>query len=137
MDDGLVLVAGWALALVSHARSLRARVMLARAAHEIRGPLCAAGLALAADRLDAVDRELRRAGLAVADLDRARRARREAFDVAGLLRASEGSWRSVAEAHGLGWRWRPRARPGCAATRIAWPKPSRTSWPTRPSTAAG
>ncbi len=112
MDESVLLAAGWALAVVSHARSLRARVTLARAAHEIRGPLCAAGLALAADRLDAVERELRRAGLAVADLDGARRARREAFDVAGLLRASEESWRSLAEAHG--------ARLAVVAPREAW-----------------
>lgn len=74
---------GWLLAgvlLVHHRRHLE---LAARARHEIAGPLHAAGLALhvarretPSPRLAAVDLELRRAGLALDDLDAARAGRR-------------------------------------------------------------
>jgi signal transduction histidine kinase len=114
-------VAGWIAALASLAvvlwreRAARSRAeLVARACHELRGPLTAAGLALySAGRRDelpsrrvaAVDLQLRRAELALTDLSlapRGARAREDArsLAVAELLAAEAESWREVAWAHG-------------------------------------
>lgn len=99
-----VTVSGWvaALGVATIWRVVLARRMelVARACHELRGPLTAAQLALriasasspSAPRgpLTALDLELRRAGLALADLSAARRGARaggriETFELAPLL----------------------------------------------------
>ena len=111
--------AGWILAaagivslLVLRARQARAAVRVARACHELRGPLGAARLALAAlddeapaARVAALDLELRRAGLALEDLGAACGGRRvvgreEPIAVADLLREQLAVWDLVARALG-------------------------------------
>ena len=93
--------------------SLRARrrlVLVARASHELRGPLCAAHLALhgmSAEpaRVAAIELELRRAGRALDDLAAAHSGRRgatrpELVDLAELLTVHAPMWPALAEAHG-------------------------------------
>ena len=86
--------------------------MVARACHELRGPLTAVRLSLAtmerrgeapSERLAAIDRELRRAGLALDDFAAARSGRRvvdraECVEVAELLEEQFHSWNAVAGA---------------------------------------
>jgi signal transduction histidine kinase len=117
-----VTVSGWLCAAVAigAAALLRRELdrrgeLVARACHELRGPLTAARLGLqlvarpgagpARSRLDAIDGELRRAGLALDDLDAARagrraRERRDLVDVGSLLREAAEAWRPVADASG-------------------------------------
>jgi signal transduction histidine kinase len=97
----------WALgASVLHLRERRRMVVAARAGHEVRGPLCAARLALEglerSARVQAIDLELRRAALALDDLaGRRRRATRaEPLDVGRLLMDAAPSWRALAGSHG-------------------------------------
>ena len=121
-------VAGWmaavavaGMALVTW-RALGARMEdVARASHELRGPITAARLGLelgsragelSAARLRAIDLELGRASLALEDLDRVRERRRAAGSVAPvdleqLLADSVEAWRPAAAAAGkaLGLRW--------------------------------
>jgi signal transduction histidine kinase len=98
-------IAGAALALraILAARALRERA--ARVAHEVRGPLCAAHLALhgAARRgevaptlVAALELELRRAALALEDPATARPAD---VDLHALLTCQVRTWRDVAAAH--------------------------------------
>jgi signal transduction histidine kinase len=108
----LLALAGVACLLVLRIRQARAAVRVARACHELRGPLGAARLALAAmdgeappARLAALDLELRRAGLALEDLGAARRGRRvagreEPIAVTELLREQRAVWDLVARALG-------------------------------------
>lgn len=113
---------GWTAALVALLaawlvqRSVSQRLeLVARACHEVRGPLAAARLGVealggaaprpAARRMTAIDLELRRAGLALDDIDAARagrraRERREAVEVAELLSDAAAAWRPVARAFG-------------------------------------
>ncbi len=107
--------AGWALALVAAgcACALRTRLagslaLAAEAGHELRGPLCAARLALhalaredpeVAHRVAAVDLELRRAGLALDDLAGGRAERRELVEVGALVERAQETWRPLAGAH--------------------------------------
>jgi len=114
-------IAGWVVALVLTGlaayldrRARRRAELVARACHELRGPLTAAGLALYAAgrrseapprRIAAVDLQLRRAELALTDLALApsggrARDRLETLKVATLLQAEAESWREVAWAHG-------------------------------------
>jgi signal transduction histidine kinase len=116
-----VTVTGWLLALGLAAlaatleRRGRARAeLVARACHELRGPLTAAGLALHSagrrreappQRLAAVALQLRRTELALADLALApcggrARDRLEPIAVADLLAAEATAWSEVARAHG-------------------------------------
>ena len=113
-----VAVGGWlaALGVAAGGRVALARRMelVARACHELRGPLTSARLAvhLAARRpgaarepLAAIDLELGRAGLALADLSAARQGGRapdspRAFDLGGLLQDAAQAWRPVAWARG-------------------------------------
>jgi signal transduction histidine kinase len=117
------LAAGLAAgAAVIARRSLEGRMeAVARACHELRGPLTAARLGLALGvrggelstaRLRALDLELARAALALDDLASARAPAREArgvqaVDVCGLLGDSVEAWRPAAEAAGarLELRW--------------------------------
>jgi signal transduction histidine kinase len=93
--------------------SLRRRSeLVARACHELAGPLNAAGLALetarretATPRLAAIDLELRRAALALEDLDAARAGRRARdadapVDVGALLAQQALAWQPVARRRG-------------------------------------
>jgi signal transduction histidine kinase len=113
-----IAIGGWLAALGAAAagRVVLARRMelVARACHELRGPLTAARLAVqfAARRpgaprapLQAIDLELDRAGLALEDLSAARRGGRAAeriqtFDVGGLLAEVAEVWRGAAWARG-------------------------------------
>jgi signal transduction histidine kinase len=108
----LLAAAGWAAALLAVVvvvvqRSVAGRRMalVAQAAHELRGPLQAALLGLhgagRADRIAAVELELRRAALVLADLDAAPRGRwapdrAETVDVRALLAEAVEAWRPLA-----------------------------------------
>ena len=101
----VVAALGWTAALCALVTAALLRVsadrrmaLVAEAAHELRAPLSAALMGLhgvvadapAARRVAAVELELRRAGLALADLDAAPRGRRapelaEPLDVRALL----------------------------------------------------
>jgi DNA-binding response OmpR family regulator len=92
----------------------RGRELVARACHELRGPLTAAHLALHGGarhgepppaRVIAVERELDRAAVALEDLSAARRGRRapdrdEPVDVGDLLAYQALTWRMVAGVFG-------------------------------------
>jgi two-component system OmpR family sensor kinase len=107
---------GWlvAAALLLYVLRLRARLeLVARAEHELRGPLTAFGLALdaargtpAGRRLRVVlDAELARARVGLADLAAARCGRRaepvvERVRVDALLRSSAAAWEPAARARG-------------------------------------
>jgi signal transduction histidine kinase len=114
--------AGWAVALAGlglsaalHRELARRRELVARACHELRGPLTAARLGLhfvsrsagsaLGSRIAAIDGELRRAGLALDDLHAARTGRRvrdraETVEIGALLGEAAGAWRPVARATG-------------------------------------
>ena len=114
----LLAALGWAAALCAlatlaflRASTGRRLALVAEAAHELRAPLSAALLGLhgvVADasggrRVAAVELELRRAGLALADLDAAPRGRRapecaEPLDVRALLAEAVEAWRPLAAA---------------------------------------
>jgi len=105
---GLGLGAFWRLQL------LRRRELVARACHELRGPLTAAHLALHGSvrggdappaRLAAVDRELDRAAVALEDLAAARNGRlapdrHDPVDVGDLLAQQALTWRMLAGVFG-------------------------------------
>jgi len=100
------------LALVLRQR--QAAALVARVAHEIRGPLCGAQLGLEAmavgeqaARIAAVQLELRRAALALEELTQARGRRharrgegRGPVDMGALLEDARAAWAAVAAAHG-------------------------------------
>ncbi len=109
----LALIMGWATtaALVAlQVRAHRRLVLVARASHELRGPLSAVqlglhGLAGEPARVAAIELELRRAGRALDDLAAARSgthgsSRPEVVDLAELAVAYAPTWRTLAEAHG-------------------------------------
>jgi signal transduction histidine kinase len=128
VTGALLTIAGWLTAAlmcgfaVLTKRTLAARMeTVARACHELRGPITAARLGLqlcsrlaelSPARLRAIDLELGRASLALEDLDRSRcggppvRAADE-VDMAELLEDSVEAWRPAAEARGvpLAVRW--------------------------------
>jgi signal transduction histidine kinase len=114
-------VIAWLLALVAIGLAgicgvelRRRRELVARACHELRGPLTAAHLALHAgarhgegppERLAAIEHELKRATVALDDLAAARRGRRaadrdEPVDVGDLLAYQASTWRVVASVFG-------------------------------------
>lgn len=127
--------AGWSVALLAlflvawqRRRFDGAGRLVAEAAHELRGPLCAARLAIGslervfADvptvgaRLAAIDAELSRAGLAVDDLGAALETGRspaesELVDLNELLTQHEPVWSSIAGVHGAVLAVRPGPRP--------------------------
>jgi len=125
---GWVLACGGFVAAMIASRRLTSRMeVVARACHELRGPLTAARLGLELGsrvrelpraRLRAIELELVRATLAVEDLSAAwqrRRGggeqvaglelRREAFDVAELLADSVEAWRAPAAAREIELRF--------------------------------
>jgi signal transduction histidine kinase len=103
---------GAAVALGSAYELRRRREMVARACHELRGPLTAVRLSLATmdrrheappERLAALDLELRRAGLALDDFAASRSGRRvtdrsEPVEIDELLEEQLASWHVVAGA---------------------------------------
>ena len=113
-------VTGWTAAICAlatlvllRASTGRRMALVAEAAHELRAPLSAALLGLhgvvadarGARRVAAVELELRRAGLALADLDAAPHGRRapelaEPLDVRALLSEAVDGWRPLASALG-------------------------------------
>jgi signal transduction histidine kinase len=111
-----------ALAAIALLLELRRRAeLVARACHELAGPLNAAGLALelarregASPRVAAVDLELRRVGRALEDLDAARAGRRARdararVDVGYLLAQQALAWQPAARERGA------HLRVACAA----------------------
>jgi signal transduction histidine kinase len=96
---GWLVAFGLALAVVRLRRRLE---LVARAEHELRGPLTAFGLAVESARrgrwvAEALDAELARARVALADLTAARRGRRFAamrrrFDLERLARSAASAW---------------------------------------------
>lgn len=127
-----IALAGWLTAAVGLAtavvlqreRSRRAE-LVARACHEVRGPLQAARLGLhllgrqgarAAARVSVIDLELRRAGLALEDLHAARDGghagdRAEAVDMAAVVRDAVAAWQPAATAAGVVLRMDACAEP--------------------------
>jgi signal transduction histidine kinase len=115
-----IALLGWAAALctllavaLQRASTGRRMALVAEAAHELRAPISAALLGLhgvvcdaaGARRIAAVELELRRAGLALADLDAAPQGRRaaelaEPLDLRALLADAVESWRPLASALG-------------------------------------
>jgi DNA-binding response OmpR family regulator len=110
----LVALAALGLAAWLSVELRRRRELVARACHELRGPLTAAHLALHASarhgeapppRLAAIELELKRAAVALDDLAAARRGRRagdrdEPVDVGDLLAYQASTWRVVATVFG-------------------------------------
>jgi DNA-binding response OmpR family regulator len=106
----LLAIVGLGLAAFYRFELRRRRELVARACHELRGPLTAAHLALHAGarhgeapppRLAAIELELKRAGIALDDLAAARKGRRaadrdEPVDVGDLLAYQALTWRVVA-----------------------------------------
>jgi signal transduction histidine kinase len=116
-----VLIASWLTTAAVAAAYLRAHqrlVLVARATHELRGPLCAAQLGLhgvSADpgRVAAIELELRRAGRALDDLAAAPSGTRgtsrpEIVDLVELAEVYTPSWRRLAAAHGAALHVEPR-----------------------------
>jgi signal transduction histidine kinase len=107
-----VAAAALAAALASTYELRRRRELVARACHELRGPLTAVRLSIATmerhseappERLAILDLELRRAGLALDDFAAARSGRRvldrtEPVEIAELLEEQYESWYAVAGA---------------------------------------
>jgi signal transduction histidine kinase len=135
---------GWVVAAIAGTLLLVARRMLglrmeavARACHELRGPLTAARLGLTfgsrggdvpTGRLRAIDAELGRAALALEDLADARRGapplrHLERVDVGRLVADSVEAWRAVGEAAGVTLRG-PGPGPGGAV----WGEPGGAVW---------
>jgi signal transduction histidine kinase len=131
---------GWAAALLLCVLRARARRRLARACHEVRGPLCAARLGLGTlesdpPRLAAIDLELRRAARSLDDLAGARTAdRRELVDLCALARAHAPAWQAVAASHGAALRLDVIAEappPGGIVVPLRARRPSRCPAPSR------
>jgi signal transduction histidine kinase len=117
MTPELITAAGWsaaALFAALHVRTRRRLVLIARATHELRGPLSAARLGLGTIRAEpgrvaAIDLELARAGRALEDLTAAPSGARrpehvERVDLITLTRAYAPAWSTLAAAHGAGFR---------------------------------
>jgi signal transduction histidine kinase len=120
----IFMLASWALTLAFIAVYLRAHLRLvrvARATHELRGPLFAVGLGLHGlggepARLAALELELARAGRALDDLAAApsgakARSTRELVDLTDLVKAYAPSWRSLAAGYGADLRVSSSPRP--------------------------
>jgi signal transduction histidine kinase len=108
----MLAATGFAAALLAFWELRRRRELVARACHELRGPLTALRLCLATmerrgeappERLAALELELRRAGLALDDFAAARSGRRtidrdEPVEVDDLLEEQFATWQVVAGA---------------------------------------
>jgi signal transduction histidine kinase len=120
----IVALCSWGLTLAFVVHALRAHlrlVLVARACHELRGPLFAVQLGLhglAGDpaRMSAIELELARAGRALDDLAAAPRGRRgesrsELVDLSALVTSYAPAWRALAEAYGARLRAVPVSPP--------------------------
>jgi signal transduction histidine kinase len=128
----MITAGGWAAAAIAALsawiawRLLSSRMdSVARACHELRGPITAARLglelgarpgALSSARLRALDLELGRAALAIDDLANVRALRRrpqpwEEVDLAELLTDSIEAWRPSAAARGVSLALQPPVAP--------------------------
>ena len=109
----MLIIASWILTAafaVLFVRNHWRLVLVARASHELRGPLAAVQLGLATltgepARVLAIELELQRAGRALEDLAAAPsgargRTERECVDLAALVRSHEPAWTSLTEAFG-------------------------------------
>src|SRR4051812_24129599 len=115
-----------------HVRAHRRLVLVARACHELRGPLFAVQLGLVGldgepSRLAAIELELQRAGRALEDLTAApaggrAHTRRERVDLAELVETYAPAWRTLAA--GYGAELSVEALAGAAADS---PRPPRTT----------
>jgi signal transduction histidine kinase len=112
----LALIIGWVALAALHVRAHRRLVLVARASHELRGPLSAVQLGLHglgdSARVAAIELELRRAARALDDLAAARSGalrsdRVEIVDLAELTEMYAPNWRTLAEAHGAELRIEP------------------------------
>ncbi len=126
-----ITVAGWLVALLTACaaalawrRATMREEAVARACHELRGPLTAARLGLqlgartgqlSAQRLRAIDLQLGRAGLALHDLDDVRDPGRLKFcehvDMCELVADSVEAWGATAESRGAAIRMTWNGRP--------------------------
>src|SRR4051795_4098492 len=119
---GAVAAASTGVAGMAWRELRRGRELVARACHELRGPLTAAHLALHAGarhadpgdsaRLAAIELELRRAGLALDDLAAARAGRRagdrdDVVDVGALVSDQVAAWEPIAPVFGCELRVAP------------------------------
>lgn len=109
----IALAVALGLLLLAEARQRRCLTLVARASHELRGPLFAARLALhgleASARVAAIDLELRRAALALDDLVEAPRGRRireqpAAVELGNLMREASENWMALAADRGVDLR---------------------------------
>ena len=116
----IVVVCSWVLTLAFVLYGLRARlrlVLVARACHELRGPLFAVQLGLHGlvgdpARMAAIELELARAGRALDDLAEAPRGRRfesraELVDLGALLGSYAPAWRTLATGYGATLHFEP------------------------------
>ena len=121
-DIVIVALCSWCLTLAFVAYALRAHlrlVLVARACHELRGPLFAVQLGLhglAGDpaRMSAIELELARAGRALDDLAAAPRGRRgesrhEVVDLDALVSSYAPAWRALVERYGARLTIEPHA----------------------------
>ena len=122
----IVALCSWGLTLAFVAYALRAHlrlVLVARACHELRGPLFAVQLGLHGlvgdpARMSAIELELARAGRALDDLAAAPRGRRgesrhEVVDLDALVESYAPAWRALAERYGARLTIEPPGR-ACA-----------------------
>ncbi|MDA0164865.1 ATP-binding protein [Solirubrobacter ginsenosidimutans] len=147
----------WLLTLAFIAFYLRAHrrlVLVARAAHELRGPLFAMQLGLHGlggepARVAAIELELQRAGRALDDLTAApsgarAETSRELVDLTELVESYAPAWRALASGYGAELRVEPPlilTRVDPAELTAAWPRrrtapapPARSGAPTTPAT---
>jgi signal transduction histidine kinase len=123
----IFIAASWALTLTFVASYLRAHhrlVLVARAVHELRGPLFAMQLGLHGlggepARVAAIELELQRAGRALDDLTAApsgarTETNRELVDLTELVEAYAPAWRALASVYGA----RLRVEPPLVATTV-------------------
>ncbi|HET6550253.1 MAG TPA: HAMP domain-containing sensor histidine kinase [Solirubrobacter sp.] len=127
MTTALIAALSWVATAALGALHLRARhrlVLVARASHEVRGPLFAAqlglhGLTAEPARVTAIALELERAARALDDLSAARTGARgasrpEVVDLVALTEAYAPAWRTLATAHGAELRLEPPMIAGAA-----------------------
>src|SRR3954447_3472459 len=132
----ILTAVGWCIAALLgglHFRAHQRLVLVARASHELRGPLCAARLGLGTlasepGRVAAIDLELARAGRALDDLAAApsgARApeHRRPIDLAELVRSYAPAWTTLAAAHGAELRLEGDAAPDAGPPGAPAPRP--------------
>jgi signal transduction histidine kinase len=128
----ILTAVGWCTAALLgglHFRTRQRLVLVARASHELRGPLCAARLGLGTlgsepGRIAAIDLELARAGRALDDLAAAPSGarvpeHRRPIDLAELVRSYAPAWITLAAAHGAELRLEGEAAPGTGVNAVA------------------